>query len=529
MARRFVAGGFLGLALASSGCLGRSGLDDPLRVDGGGSGGAAAADGGVSGGAGGASGLGGGGAGGVGGGGGLGGLGGGGFAGGGTGGFAGGGTGGGGGSPGCGPCAGCCDGSGICRDGTSTNTCGLDGVTCFDCGALGLGCADGSCEGPPPTCGPANCGGCCDSTGECRLGVDADACGKGGGKCSDCTDTGRSCQAGKCEAEPPPPCGPQSCSGCCSAGGVCQAGTSDFACGSAGEACESCAVNGRECTQPGSYCAFFPTCGPFSCPSGCCAASGQCLVGQSDSACGDGGSACQDCAASGQTCAPQGFCYSGPSCGPHNCAGCCTATGECRPGSASQNCGQYGALCDNCGAKGQTCQGQVCSSGSTCPKAWAGCNPSLSTPPPKQSTSCTPTVLAEVRARCDESGSDDECGDWFGQLLQSNPLCYDCLTQFATERAVVRCVAPYLSPDCNHALSCAVECGNESCGSCPESEQDACSDKAFEGQGQCRPWVQGYFCLQAAYSGPASFCDWDSYGGSFGAWLAGVGAEYCAP
>ena len=107
----------------------------------------------------------------------------------------------------------------------------------------------------------------------------------------------------------------------------------------------NCSAQGRTCTQPGSYCAFFPSCNSSTCPSGCCDAQGNCQSGNTNAACGDQGQKCVDCKQSGQSCAAQGFCYSGQHCGPDNCAGCCTATGQCRNGSSSFRCGEFGALC----------------------------------------------------------------------------------------------------------------------------------------------------------------------------------------
>src|SRR5262249_58063615 len=65
---------------------------------------------------------------------------------------------------------------------------------------------------------------------------------------------------------------------------------------------------------------------------------------------------------------------------PDNCAGCCTPTGRCPAGTGSLNCGLYGAACDNCFARGETCQGGACGAvGATCPAPYPGCTPNLLT------------------------------------------------------------------------------------------------------------------------------------------------------
>ncbi|MCE7894807.1 MAG: hypothetical protein DYH12_34745 [Sorangiineae bacterium PRO1] len=410
----------------------------------------------------------------------------------------------------------------MCRKGDETNACGTTGVACFDCGQVGFGCVGGKCEGPPPKCGPANCSGCCDAKGACRNGAESDACGKSGGVCDDCLAKGQGCSAGVCQGAPPI-CGPGNCGGCCDANGKCVTGVTDSACGAGGKKCEACA-SPKKCSVPGNYCAYLPTCGALTCPSGCCDAQGQCKDGNSNTECGVNGTKCGDCTASGKNCAPQGFCYSGPHCGSDNCAGCCDGTGQCRPGGANQFCGQYGTLCDNCGAKGQTCTGNVCSSGGVCPAPYAGCAPGTVTPPPASYKACSAPQLGTIAAACKGEGGNPACGDAFQKLLSSDPGCYDCLIQFATEAAYARCLAPFLTPTCNNSLTCALQCSNTSCNQCPASQEEQCRDGLFAQGGVCRPYINGYYCAQAALSGPAAFCE---FGGDVGQWIGKVGAYYC--
>jgi hypothetical protein len=290
-----------------------------------------------------------------------------------------------------------------------------------------------------------------------------------------------------------------------------------------GKACDTC-NSPEKCNQPGSYCAYFPTCGPLTCPAGCCDAAGACQDGNSNTACGINGNACADCTNWGQNCAAQGFCYAGPHCGPDNCAGCCDATGQCRVGSTNAFCGQFGNICDNCGSKGQNCVGQVCTTGSNCPAPWPGCAPGSATPPPASYPSCNAQQLSSIGSACQGSGNSQACQDAFSKLLGSDPGCYDCLVQFSTELAYARCLAPFLTPTCNHELTCALSCSNTSCGDCPQPKKDTCQTEVFAPGGACRSFIGGYYCAQAALSGPAAFCD---FNGDVGAWIQAVGGYYC--
>lgn len=489
----FALAGLVSGPVLLSGCLGRSVLEDANLADGGG----AAGSGGSSGTGGGLGGTGGG----------LGGT--------------------GGGASRClDSCAGCCDLAGVCRPGGDIFACGVGGVDCLDCGALGFGCTSGQCVGEPPKCSPSTCPGCCDDQGMCRPGSETNACGASGGACVDCGGQQQGCVAGTCQGAPPT-CGPSNCGGCCDANGECREGSADGTCGAGGVACSNCSAQGRKCNQPGSYCAFIPTCGSVTCPSGCCDAKGACRDGRADHACGAGGQICSDCSASSRSCAPQGFCYQGKHCGPDNCAGCCTATGECVPGSASEACGQYGALCDNCSTQGEACQGQVCRGSSTCPMPYAGCNPSLVTTPPKRSKSCSASALEGLAKACGGDGTDPACGDYFSTLLSSSPACYDCVLQFTGDQAYTRCLAPYLDAACNHALSCAVDCSGAVCSACSSAaSQSACEEDLYATGGECQRYLGGYYCAQAAIDGPASFCTF-AQGEDVGEWFLRVATRYC--
>ena len=425
-------------------------------------------------------------------------------------------------------CAGCCDAAGACLSGTNANSCGSSGVSCTDCGSSGFGCDNGICQGTAPKCGPSNCTGCCDTLGRCRLGTEVDACGVKGASCSSCSAKKLDCEDGVC-AGAPPTCGASSCGGCCDAKGVCQGGTTDAVCGADGAACANCSTNGKKCNEPGSYCAFLPSCSELTCPTGCCDSAGVCRDGRSDTACGASADACTNCTTSSDHCSASGFCYTGPHCGPDNCGGCCAANGTCRAGDAAASCGRFGAQCESCTAAGQTCQSGACGvTGATCPAPYAGCNPGSLTPPPAQSTSCTSGDLATIAGACPGKTAGTKCTAEIQSLVMSNPGCFDCMQQFLFDGAVVRCLAPFLSATCNHDLSCSTDCTNTACGQCAAADQGTCDKDAFQSGGECQAYVSGTFCAQAAFSGPGAFCNLAA-DSSIGVWLETVGAYYCSP
>lgn len=420
-------------------------------------------------------------------------------------------------------CAGCCGPNGECLDGDAINACGTGGGACQACDALGFACISGKCDGTAPPCGPATCTGCCDANGLCRAGTQTDACGAAGSACANCAAQNEGCSGGACQGAPPV-CGPASCGGCCDANGNCQSGTSDASCGAGGAKCQSCSASGKSCTQPGSYCSTVPPCSSQTCPNGCCDAQGICQLGRADAVCGAKGQACLDCTATGKACAPQGYCYAGKHCGADNCAGCCTTTGDCQAGTDAQACGEWGALCDDCGAKGQSCQSLVCSDGSTCPGSYAGCSPDALTPPPKTSSSCSAPALAGLATACAGTTATQACTNAFQMLYQDNPACYGCLLQFSGDDAYPRCLASFLTQSCNHALTCAVDCSNTACGGCSSSQDSQCRDDVFASGAACTPWVAGAYCAQAALEGPGKVCE---YQNDVGKWFASVGAYFC--
>jgi hypothetical protein len=62
---------------------------------------------------------------------------------------------------------------------------------------VGFSVAVASCGAPPKMCGPSNCTGCCDETGECLGGTAVFECGTGGAVCQTCAGN-EVCAAGAC-------------------------------------------------------------------------------------------------------------------------------------------------------------------------------------------------------------------------------------------------------------------------------------------------------------------------------------------
>jgi hypothetical protein len=174
-------------------------------------------------------------------------------------------------------CGGCCQQS-LCRPGTSSSACGVDGTVCVSCASPTPTCSAGTCKCVPScankctgesdgcggTCTANTCTGCCDAGGKCLAGTSSAACGVGGASCVSCTATGLKCVSGTCQCVPecmgkckgaPDGCGgacPMNhCTGCCDASLVCQTGQSGTVCGKAGAPCADCTAGSKAC-QGGS-------------------------------------------------------------------------------------------------------------------------------------------------------------------------------------------------------------------------------------------------------------------------------------
>ena len=428
----------------------------------------------------------------------------------------------------CGPqnCSfGCCEGD-ICTPGNLSQACGVGGMQCNDCQQFGEACVGQQCNVTPP-CGPGTCAGCCDFQGICEPGTFDTECGQGGQTCEICTTVGETCQAQTCV--PGPGCNAANCPGCCDAKGVCNPGNSSFACGFEGEVCADCAEFGESCQNQKCYSA----CNPSNC-GGCCDSSGICQPGGSSDACGFGGGTCEDCLSFGETCQNE-QCLT--ACNPQNCQGCCDANSVCQPGFLDTQCGGFGGACADCATLNppSTCDASLfppaCASQQmTCPAPYPGCAPGTTTFPPATQPSCSPSDLANAAAACAAGASTTACQNFFNFEFTQNPACGGCLEpfdiDFVYETGVYSCIAPYVTSACNAATGCSANCSEDSCGSCPDTTSfDQCSTNV--GTGQCATYAQpAQQCEQQAFSGPAAFCDPSQYS-SFGAWLKGVGTQYC--
>ncbi|MBX3226781.1 MAG: hypothetical protein KIT84_38820 [Labilithrix sp.] len=270
---------------------------------------------------------------------------------------------------------GCCDSNGVCQTGRNVRSCGSIGGACTDCLAAGFDTCTSArvCGRSDPACGPATCAGCCEIDGagnrQCLSGTESTACGRGGASCRNCEDDGRACDLStrscgttRCDAT--------NCNGCC-VGDLCLPGNSSLACGANGGQCGRCAA-GQVCrvtSGGGGRCEGVSTCGPANC-AGCCTATGQCRTGDGSAACGSFGQRCDQCDPN-ELCTPDGFsgartCRPIETCGPANCAGCCFGN-TCILATNEDFCGARGQQCQFCGP-GQVCNtaGGFCEQPATC-------------------------------------------------------------------------------------------------------------------------------------------------------------------
>ncbi|MBM4778597.1 MAG: hypothetical protein GQE15_12915 [Archangiaceae bacterium] len=118
-------------------------------------------------------------------------------------------------------------------------------------------------------------------------------------------------------------------------------------------------------TVIGFACGSTSTCGPTTCPSGCCDSMGLCSTRPTSPTeeltrrgCGTNGGACVMCAST-EICS-NGACVADPSqvvdagatCA--NCRGCCQ-NGVCRTGNVTNACGFDGGMCSDCTTQNRQC------------------------------------------------------------------------------------------------------------------------------------------------------------------------------
>lgn len=160
----------------------------------------------------------------------------------------------------------------------------------------------------------------------------------------------------------PSACGPATCpSGCCDASGACRVGTDRQSCGSAGGACADCIGTGFDFCDSGTRSCgkSVLACNAETCSSGCCTAGtdGQlvCVAGTARGACGKSGEACRNCGDVGQACdATQRVCVA-TACSAATCPTGCCAGDTCVTAQQNNACGSRGEACVNCAQTGRTC------------------------------------------------------------------------------------------------------------------------------------------------------------------------------
>jgi len=342
---------------------------------------------------------------------------------------------------------GCCDASGICQSGTSSDACGTGGIACRKC-ASGQGCsAQQYCACIPQSC-PS---GCCDvATSTCRAGDSDTACGGGGLGCVNClivrSATPSSCSNRQCVAAPACTC----TSGCCDMAGACHPGASNTQCGQGGIYCEDCTLSNMQCVSEQCATTDAGVCNAETCPTGCCDQSGQCQQGLASTSCGGFGTSCQTCLPFGQICSnqqcvapPEG----GPPCDPNTCEGCCDASGNCSFANTDTQCGFGGRRCADCSNLG----GRCLTVGASPMGAYGMCDF------PDGGFLCSQDCdgCCDASGKCQPGFTDTQCG-------QSGSACRNCtalsppstcdvnVAQRTCTSQQMQCPAPY--PSCPAAL-----------------------------------------------------------------------------
>jgi len=249
-----------------------------------------------------------------------------------------------------------------------------------------------------------------------------------------------------------------------------------------------------------------------------------------------GGNTCSNCAAIGDVCSAGACVTTPPACGPSNCPlGCCDGSGVCQDGFLDGQCGSGGIACLNCTAGGTTCDVNATPRGctgsqTTCPAPYPGCPTGTTTQVPvTQPGACTSQDLTEAQAAC-AGGADTTGCTSFLQTLTSNgaQACALCLqpfvVPFAQVTGIALCAAPFVPASCNQDTGCYTNCETVTCSQCAASQLSTCQTQVASGS--CSTYSQGLSCLVAAETGAGAFCNPASYS-DFGAWLEGVGGQYC--
>jgi hypothetical protein len=254
------------------------------------------------------------------------------------------------------------------------------------------------------------------------------------------------------------------------------------------------------------------------------------VAGTQDNACGViGGGACTDCTASNQTCRGR-QCVD--KCGPANCAGCCLPNNTCDPLGINNNaCGQGGAACVNCNVSGSFCNGLVmprrCNNQqSTCPASYGACPVGTTMPiTPQLQNLCDDASLETLTLACAAGPKTPTCVAAFAALPAACQMCLQPFNfPFEQRTGLYACAASAVNNNCRRAMGCAADCVETSCEQCLPTSQNQCFALVNGNGGQCGPFSNAANCASAALAG--GLCSQFSYA-NFGAWLRGVGDQFC--
>ena len=269
--------------------------------------------------------------------------------------------------------------------------------------------------------------------------------------------------------------------------GICQTGTSDGVCGAGGKTCQSCDALGEVC-KTGACAKAPPPCNAATCASGCCDPQSGCLGGFVDSACGSGAAACTDCTATNSTC--------------------------------------------DTAVSPRVCTDQQ----TTCPAPYPSCPGTSKTSAPPTAKVCSGSELANAASACSAANGGVDgtsCTQFFAFEMTHDAACDTCLTSFRFDlndkRGVYACVAPFVNAACDTQTACEDACESISCDKCASGTESACL--ASVNGGQCNAFLTASeACTDSALNNQqtGAFCNPNTYGDDFGAWLQGVGQHYCA-
>ena len=173
-----------------------------------------------------------------------------------------------------------------------------------------------------------------------------------------------------------------------------------------------------------------------------------------------------------------------------------------------------------------------------CPSTYPGCAAAVTTSAkPQRTNTCSAADLANGRAACAGTNgfSSAACKMFIADLSRVSPTCQACLAPFEVDpnvspAGIFTCLAPFVGAACNHNTGCATDCQGTTCSMCPAAQTSACQSSVPTNQ--CRPqFTQAAACVTVPLFGTGAVCNLagPTYRGDFGAWLQGVGRQYCGP